>query len=296
MIKITDDGNIVYENQPESPRALYPNIHVGKIQDVQINGNSIINEQTDVAEIPAATAVNLGVIRIGDGLLVNDGTVTLNKASQEVVKGGTGEWEAITPNIQHISVFYGIAKAAGDTTQAASDNAVGNYTDEAKALIRKMLGLEIDFELIKEITTDSALTELEINTDNNNNSFKLKELVLIATLGTPTTSKTDTFNSSYKVRVHGASEDSYMGNVSFQYPSASSGMKIRCQAEALSNAPFIIRASHAVNDSTNANEETRIKSEIVEYISAFKLARANSTSSNIPVGSTFKMYGIRYSE
>ena len=38
-------------------------------------------------------------------------------------------------------VFYGLAKAAGDTTQASSGNPVGTYTEEAKAAIRAMLGI-----------------------------------------------------------------------------------------------------------------------------------------------------------
>ena len=38
-------------------------------------------------------------------------------------------------------VFYGLAKAAGDTTQANSGNPVGTYTEEAKAAIRAMLGI-----------------------------------------------------------------------------------------------------------------------------------------------------------
>ena len=45
------------------------------------------------------------------------------------------------PVKQHRSVFYGLACAAGDTTQSESSNPVGQYTDEAKAAIRAMLGM-----------------------------------------------------------------------------------------------------------------------------------------------------------
>lgn len=39
-------------------------------------------------------------------------------------------------------MFYGLAKAAGDTTQSASSNTVGAYTDDAKTAIRAMLGID----------------------------------------------------------------------------------------------------------------------------------------------------------
>ena len=41
---------------------------------------------------------------------------------------------------QHESTFYGLAKAAGDSTQSASTLSVGTYTDDAKIAIRNMLG------------------------------------------------------------------------------------------------------------------------------------------------------------
>ena len=38
-----------------------------------------------------------------------------------------------------MTVFYGMAKAAGDTSQASSSNAVGTYTENAKSAINSML-------------------------------------------------------------------------------------------------------------------------------------------------------------
>ena len=46
------------------------------------------------------------------------------------------------PQTQHYATFYGLAKASGDTTQSASSNAVGVYTDNAKASIKAMLGIQ----------------------------------------------------------------------------------------------------------------------------------------------------------
>ena len=45
----------------------------------------------------------------------------------------------VVPSRQYMATFYGLAKAAGDTTQSQSSNAVGNYTESAKSSISTML-------------------------------------------------------------------------------------------------------------------------------------------------------------
>lgn len=108
------------------------------VQDVQIDGSSIVN--SGVASIPKAGA-SLGLIRINSerGINISDGLIFVNKASTNNIKIGTDRFSPIVPSNQHESTFYGLAKAAGDSTQSASANAVGIYTDEAKAAIQQML-------------------------------------------------------------------------------------------------------------------------------------------------------------
>ena len=93
------------------------------VQDVQVNGTSILNN--GVANVPKATNSALGVTQY---------------ALSSDCKTGTGTARSITPSLQHSSTFFGLAKAAGDSTQSASSNAVGTYTDEAKGKIQAMLG------------------------------------------------------------------------------------------------------------------------------------------------------------
>lgn len=69
------------------------------------------------------------------------GRIAIERADDSIIKSGTENYLPIVPSNQHISVFYGLARAAGDTTQRASFNAVGTYTNEAKAAIREMLGV-----------------------------------------------------------------------------------------------------------------------------------------------------------
>lgn len=116
--------------------------NVAGIQDVQINGTSIVNNS--VANIPPAGSGVNGYCTIDStyGINANSaGRLYIQKAASNSVKGGTGEYRPIVPYTQHESVFYGLAKAAGDSTQAASDNAVGVYTNSAKTAIQSMLGI-----------------------------------------------------------------------------------------------------------------------------------------------------------
>lgn len=111
----------------------------GAVEDVQVNGVSVLDAQ-GVANVPVANATGTyGVVRLGSGLGTSNGSLVINKASDGQVKEGTQIYRSIVPSIQHSSTFYGLAKAAGDTTQSASDNAVGAYTDAAKSAISQML-------------------------------------------------------------------------------------------------------------------------------------------------------------
>lgn len=111
--------------------------------DVQVNGTSVVNN--GVANVQIASD-NPGVVRASTNLgvgLTSAGYLAINGATSGVIKTGTAEIYPLTPGKQHESTFYGLAKAAGDTTQSASSNAVGTYTAEAKASIHTMLGIDL---------------------------------------------------------------------------------------------------------------------------------------------------------
>lgn len=113
----------------------------GKVDDVQVNGTSILNNK--VANIPVATASTLGIVKSNaDGGIVveNTGLLRTDAATLGHTKLATNGYKPITPSIEHSATFYGLAKAAGDSSQSASNNAVGTYTDEAKSAIKTMLG------------------------------------------------------------------------------------------------------------------------------------------------------------
>lgn len=112
------------------------------VEDVQINDGSIVSN--GVASIPLASADDYGVVKVNQyqGIRISSNALAVYPSASAQVKAGSNVARPIVPSIQHESVFYGLAKAAGDTTQSASSNAVGTYTDDAKTAIRAMLGID----------------------------------------------------------------------------------------------------------------------------------------------------------
>ena len=115
----------------------------GAVEDVQVNGTSVLNN--GVANVPKATTSSPGVIQIVEayGFKLNNSNLAIKKAEVSDCKIGTNAYTPIVPVQQRNSVFYGLATAAGDTTQSASNNAVGTYTDSAKSKISDMLNAPV---------------------------------------------------------------------------------------------------------------------------------------------------------
>ena len=113
------------------------------VTDVQINNTSVLN--SGVANIPTAYG-RAGVVKIPSsssscGLYIDAGSgeTVVHRAYTSHIKEGTQLYRPIVPNFQHEAVFYGLAKAAGDSTQSSSSNAVGTYTETAQSKIHEML-------------------------------------------------------------------------------------------------------------------------------------------------------------
>ena len=121
------------------------------IPDVQINGTSIVSN--NVANIPigsTSTTGNLGVVKSGAGVKITaEGNLYISAAQAEDIKAGDSGIYPIAPNRQHNAVFYGLAKAAGDSTQSSSANAVGTYTAAAQTAIKTMIGVQEGLEVVR---------------------------------------------------------------------------------------------------------------------------------------------------
>lgn len=96
-------------------------------------------KNTDYATTDKGGVVKVNTLR-GIGI-TNKGELLPVFASLDQIKAGQESFRVLVPASQHDATFYGLAKAAGDTTQSASNNEVGVYTDDAKTKIKSMIGV-----------------------------------------------------------------------------------------------------------------------------------------------------------
>lgn len=167
------------------------------IPDVQINGSSIVDN--GIANIPLASTSNFGVVKInGAGLQIKQNYLTISFATEAHTKSGSSAYTAITPSVQHMTTFYGLAKAAGDTTQSQSDNIVGTYTDDAKTAIQQMLGVPAASAIptsVSQLTNDSGYLTSYTETDPTVPSWAKaaqKPTYTAAEVGAPTVQEMNT--------------------------------------------------------------------------------------------------------
>lgn len=128
---ITTTGN--------SPNAAVTKLSDKLIKDVQVNGTSVVTN--GVANVPQAGTTTSGTVKVQSayGIQLYQGILSIYAAETAQAKAGDSYLRPLTPRNQHESAFYGFAKAAGDTTQKSSNNAVGTYTEDAKSKISDML-------------------------------------------------------------------------------------------------------------------------------------------------------------
>lgn len=213
-------------------------------------------------------------------------------ASAAEVKAGSVSSAYIAPSVEDAASFFGLAKAAGDTSQSASSNTVGNYTDAAKQAIRQMLGLpkNVYAELIADVTTTEDLTQLIINTDINGDSFALRKARIYLKAPHSTTGS----NSNIAADFQRDLDDRYLNIGTVQLPASSTryafydyeGFGAYYKAEFYTTTGWGNTGTFGgaiANPGYSSN-----------YMRSFKLSRFNDTSTLIPSGSRIIIYGIRY--
>jgi hypothetical protein len=271
------------------------NTTIPTLNDVQINGQSIV--ENGVANVPTASSTDFGVTKVtgsyGIGIH-SSGGLSINRATSGQIKSGTNGTAPITTYIQHESTFYGLAKAAGDTTQSASSNAVGTYTEEAKRAIREMLGLPryTEAELIANITTDEELASLTINTDVNGLPFEIRKAKIVVELKASTTGNAEYFTAnSLCVSVTDAESTLTFATLKMESANNSVMMYEFDAGEGISTNRGYVRREIGVSTSSIG---VMLSSMRFKFLKAFTFKRYSSTSSLIPIGTRIRIFGIRY--
>lgn len=110
----------------------------GGVQDVQVNGVSVLDAQ-GVANVPVADLNTFGTVKVSTIVKFDSNNrLVLTGATDAQIKNENTSFPLLAAKASS-AAFYGLAKAAGDSTQSSSSNAVGNYTDAAKSAISQML-------------------------------------------------------------------------------------------------------------------------------------------------------------
>ena len=125
-------------------------IWIGEDSGTEYSVPTMADLDNYVQKTDYATYSDYGVVKLqsGGGLQFDStsNNIKIDTASSSHTKAGTNTLRPITAFNQHESAFYGLAKAAG-SDMASSSNAVGTYTDTAKAAIQTMLGVPGDVQI-----------------------------------------------------------------------------------------------------------------------------------------------------
>ena len=137
------------------------------VADVRVNESSVVSD--GVAVIPIAAGSMLGLVKSSTTkgtVIASDGTMQVSDGSVDAMKAGSDRYAIVSARRVNAAAFYGLAKAAGDTTQSQSSNSVGTYTDEAKAAIQQMLDVPSNADIAAKqdaLTFDSTPTANSTN-------------------------------------------------------------------------------------------------------------------------------------
>ena len=174
-----------------------PTIPEVPVQDVQINGSSIL--ENNIASIPLANIINLGLVKSGSGEGISidaSGVLKIATPSTSELKALSSK-KTIVLNAAHRAVFYALAKAAG-ADEKDSELPAGQYTDGAKTAIQQMLGVPSTAAiptLVSQLTNDSGYLTSFTETDPTVPSWAKaaqKPTYTAAEVGAPTVQEMNT--------------------------------------------------------------------------------------------------------
>ena len=265
------------------------------VQDVQVNGSSILNN--GVANIPWASDTVAGVSKLNAPFGIyhrsspNEDTLMISKATADTIQAGASNYQPIVPGYQQYSAFYGLSKAAG-VDLAGETVTLGQYPNSAKVAIKRMLGISDEWELIRDYTVAQDSDEVTINTDDYGEPFYLSSLFVQVMLKPPTTGSTDyvlanlyCYNSQYGTE--------YIGAPTNRFRSTTGETYMEYKSENIAGVWATLGRSALGYSNTSALEESTSAPDKNGCV-GFRLSKYAASSSQIPEGTTIKIYGKRW--
>lgn len=109
--------------------------------DIQINGTSIVSN--GVANIPLGSSQVYGALMAQHGLTTFEGKISVATPTDAQFRQGNLANSASVLSKQHLSAFYGLAKAAGADMKDIASATVGIYPEAQKSAISQMLNSHV---------------------------------------------------------------------------------------------------------------------------------------------------------
>ena len=132
------------------------------INDVLAPGTNCVLDPIDehyVRDTDIASSTKLGLVKpLGNAgvYVTSQGNLCTDKATANGIKAGNNAYNPIVPELQHVSSFYALSKAAGVDLANIQDVVVGVYPQSSKTAIQTMLGIEADIPLVETVTGATA--------------------------------------------------------------------------------------------------------------------------------------------
>lgn len=190
--------------------------------DVKVNGTSIVTN--GVANVPIASNNDYGVVKTNAnrGVLIgSDGALGISGAGAGYIKNGATTSFPLIPANQHISTFYGLAKIAGHDEKSSTLPA-GQYSEEAKIAIQKMLGIyEPPYELLNDFTLEEK-GGFDLTADMNGTPYDLRNVIVAIDYSLNVTEEGSGYGRYY---FYDASNHSVMGETGRFTPSTTASYK-----------------------------------------------------------------------
>lgn len=271
-----------------------------------VPGGDYVLTAQDKADIAALAAEEVDVpvqdVQINGTSILQNGVANIARATDAQVKAGTETGKILVPSSQDASAFFGLAKAAGDTTQSASDNAVGVYTDAAKNSICNMLGVNRRMRLLIKISVIEDTSSVGFDIDETGHEFKVDELLVFAFLpstnsvqtlyyGIETTELTTT-SAKWVARINNATHTSRKSIVVSKIKRYNDAW--RCfhivGTSSVSSFSDGIGTTESGNVSMSLNGASWVRTNNPEYATMFAI----TLSGNLINGSAFEIYAHDY--
>lgn len=236
------------------------------VQDVQINGGSIVNGENGVADLPIAGVNQPGLV----GLDSRFGITCVDGKAYPATRDAN--------EYKNSSVYLYVSKGTLDSV-LANPSIMPALTSDEQAAARERIGIPGDYELIEEIALTDETSEIIRNTDTLGNQYSLKNLLLFVSAGITTLKMSIkiVINGNYIINKVDIGDTAYVFNCVCKFDINNGILHT-----------LILGSRGAPVNKMNVYSSTNGMCTIIDTINSLELTITNPIE-----GATIKIYGVR---